>query len=197
MEFLTLPFEEIVKRLLDSSYDLECYRVLADYYPPQEKKLSIAKYEKSTKKERERELKELGKKCATQHKFKGHNWQEVVFDTVCRIQIPPKWFRYIFGHVYNEDELYPPVRRLLKRVYNEYKLVDTHDKRSKVGIRWADFTLVKEKFLGRYELVSVDAKVDRHSFEYFLNQADDFLRFSDYTLLALSLIHISEPTRPY
>lgn len=52
------------------------------------------------------------------------------------------------------------------------------------GIRFADFTLVKEKWRPlpwktKYRIISVDVKTKREAFEYFLNQANDFLTFSD------------------
>lgn len=96
--------------------------------------------------------------------------------------MPRKWFRIIFGHIDEERELYPPIRKFLKRELADYKIFDTYDQRSRAGIRWADFTLVKKRLIG-YELVSVDAKVALSAFGYFLDQADDFLRFSDHTSL--------------
>jgi len=183
LKFATIPFEEIMKRLFKSGYDSDCYRKLAEhYFPPQDRKLSVSKYEKSTKREKEDELIKLSKKCTELHMFKDFDWQEVIFETVCSIQMPRKWFRTIFGHVDEEKELYLPVRKFLKREFSDYEVLDTYNQRSKVGIRWADFTLVKKRLIG-YELVSVDVKVASSAFGYFLDQADDFLRFSDYTYL--------------
>jgi hypothetical protein len=183
LEFSIPPFEEIMKRLLKSGYDSYCFRTLAEqYYSPQEEKLVVANYEKSAKKEKEKELMKLSKKCSELPKFKGLEWQEVIFETICSIQMPRKWFKFIFGHVDDERELYSFIRKFLKREFPDYDVVDTYDRRSKAGIRWADFTLVKKRFIG-YELVSLDAKVAASAFSYFLNQADDFLRFSDYTYL--------------
>jgi len=177
-DFVGLSLDEILRRLLRSGYDLACYRELANhYFHREDASLKCKAYESLGKAERQKGLRALAGDVSHSTKFRGYSWEEVILEGVSEV-VPAKWFNIIFGHVNNEEELYPLVRRFLRHKYSHADVIDTFDHRSKVGVRYADFTVVGGGLLGK-SLLSVDVKVDVQAFDYFLNQASDFLAFSD------------------
>jgi len=181
--FASISFEDIMRRLFKSSYDVQCFQKLtAEYYPSHDAKLKINDYRKVNKEEKIKLLREISEECADLPKYSDFRWEDVMLTTICD-EVPDKWFRIIFGHVDKEEELYPDVRKYLKRKFDDYRVIDTSKTRSRVGIRYADFTLIKKHTFRGYELDSFDVKTRLGAFDYFLNQAHDFSRFSDYTSL--------------
>ncbi|MGB9659246.1 MAG: hypothetical protein ACPLY9_01790 [Nitrososphaerales archaeon] len=188
-KFLSIPFDQIMKRLFKSGWDTQCCHELAESYfgkSSHDVRLCLDKYKKSGKGQKVDEIKKISRKCTELPIYSNYDWQEVVFDIIARLDMPRKWFNYVFGHVNDEKELYDltAFKKFLKEEFKEYShKIPTYDKRSKIGIRYADFTFVKKFLLGRYEIFSVDVKVNHTAFDYYLNQAHDFLTFSDYTTL--------------
>ena len=188
-KFLSIPFDQIMKRLFKSGWDTQCCHELAESYfgkSSHDVRLCLDKYKKSGKGQKVDEIKKISRKCTELPIYSNYDWQEVVFDIIARLDMPRKWFNYVFGHVNDEKELYDltAFKKFLKEEFKEYShKIPTYDKRSNIGIRYADFTFVKKFLLGRYEIFSVDVKVNHTAFDYYLNQAHDFLTFSDYTTL--------------
>jgi len=181
-KFATLPFEEIIKRLLKSRHDLTCFKALADlYFRKQDATLRIREYEKSNKESKVKQLVALSERCTNLPKYEDYSYQDVMLSTIAAVA-PSKWFKNIFGHTDKENELYPSSKRFLKREFENYTIHETYHRRSRVGIRWSDFTLVRKGLTG-YELLSLDVKVRLGAFDYFFNQAHDFSYFSDRTFL--------------
>jgi hypothetical protein len=182
-KFASISFDDIIKRLLKSPYNAPCFQNLADqYYPSHDAKLKTNDYRKANKQQKTNLLQEIGEKCASLPKYKDYRREDVILMAIYDV-VPTKWFKTIFGHVEKEEQLYPNVKRFLKRNFSDYKVIETYDMRSRVGIRWPDFTLVKKRTLRGYQLISFDVKTRLGAFDYFLNQAHDFSRFSDYTSL--------------
>lgn len=190
--FAGLSLDEILGRLSKSGYDSACYRLLAKYhYPPQEVLLKSKEYERMGKSERVKRLRELAWSLRHSNRFRGDSLEEVILEGISEVDLPKKWFNTVFGHVNNEEKLYPLVRGFLKRKYYDRKVIETSDRRSRIGIRYADFTVVKKGFFAS-SIISVDVKVDVQAFDYSLNQASDFLGFSDevYLLCTPGLIFL-------
>jgi hypothetical protein len=180
MKFTILSLgDDILPRLFASGHDNEYFERMAELYNPRDAKLRVMNYRKARRSERERMITELSENCTTLPLFKGLNRDQVELDVLLNLSIPSTHFRKIFGHVGIERELYNDVRRFLKREFEGSEVVATYDKRSRVGIRYADFTVVKKKVLNRFDVFSFDVKVTPAAFESFLNQAHDFLAFSN------------------
>jgi hypothetical protein len=182
-KFASISFDDILKRLFKSSYDVQCFQKLADqYYPSHDARLKANDYRKANKEEHVKLLQDISEKCASLPKYADYRREDVILTTIYDV-VPDKWFRTIFGHLDKEEPLYADVKRYLKRKFSDYRVIDTSCKRSRVGIRYADFTLIKKRTLQGYELKSFDVKTRLGAFDHFLNQAHDFSKFSDYTSL--------------
>ena len=182
-KFASISFDDIMKRLFKSSYDAQCFQNLADqYYPSHDARLKANDYRKANKEEKIKLLRNISEKCASLPKYADCRREDVILTTIYDV-VPDKWFRTIFGHLDKEEQLYPDVKKYLKRKFSDYRVIDTSKTRSRVGIRYADFTLIKKHTLRGYELNSFDVKTRLGAFDYFLNQAHDFSKFSDYTSL--------------
>lgn len=180
MNFTILSLKDtILPRLFASGYDQEYFEKMAKIYNERDAILRIRRYEKAGRRERERMITDLAEECIGLPPFKGLNRDQVELDVLFGLSIPHAHFRDIFGHVDTERELYDHVRRFLKHEFEGSTVVQTYDKRSRVGIRYADFTVVKEKVFHRFDLFSCDVKVTPAAFGTFLNQANDFLAFSN------------------
>lgn len=182
-KFASISFNDIIKRLLKSPCDVLCFQSLADqFYPTHDAKLKTNDYKRANKQQKADLLQEIGEKCASLPKYKDYRREDVILTSIHKL-VPAKWFKSIFGHVDKEEQLYADVKRFLKKKFSDHKVIDTYDMRSRVGIRWADFTVIKKRALGGFQLMSFDVKTKLGAFDYFLNQAHDFSRFSDYTSL--------------
>jgi len=182
-DFVGLPLEDVLGRLSKSGYDLHCYQLLAKYYyPSQEIPLKMKEFDKM-KSEKPRRLRELAGALSRSSKFRGYTWEEVILESISDVDkevgIPKKWFNTILGHANNEKDLYPSVGRFLRQKHPHGKVIATYDRRSRIGIRYADFTVVERGFFGSSDISSVDVKVDAQAFDHFFNQASDFQTFSN------------------
>jgi hypothetical protein len=200
-EFTALPFSELLSRLLRSGYDFSCYRKMCeDLYSIEEAKLQLKEYDYTKKDAKAKSIERLAKKCAEElPKFRGdfghYNWEDAVIETVANEKIPSKWYSYIFGQVSDEKELYPSIMKFLKKNNQNELVYDTANVRSSL-VRFADFTVAKKGLFGM-KIISFDAKTKASSFEYFLNQARDFQRFSDLVYLVATPALILEAGRRY
>ena len=188
MEFATIPFEDIIKRLFNSNHDSRCFKKLAnDHLPQQEIRPAIKIYEELRGRQtREEHLKALAKACLRDSKYRDfQSFEEVILSSICTSGIPRRSFNGIFGHMEKETESYPTIEKLLKRDsdFQDCKVKDTSPLGRIDGVRYADFTIVKDKFLGGHEIYSVDAKFALGAFQTFLDQAHDFSLHSKYTWL--------------
>jgi hypothetical protein len=188
MEFATIPFQDIIKRLFNSNHDSQCFKKLAnDHLPQQEIRPATRMYEELRgRKAREEHLKTLGKACLRDSKYRDfQSYEEVVLNSICASGIPRKSFNDIFGHLEKETESYPIIEKLLKRDsdFLDCKVKDTSRLGRVDGVRYADFTIVKGKFWGGYGIYSVDVKFTPGAFQTFLDQAHDFSLQSRYTWL--------------
>lgn len=180
MKFTILSLEDdILPRLFASGCDNEYFKKMAELHNPRDSDLRVMNYRRARRPQRERMIRELSENCVSLPLFEGLNRDQVQLDVLLNLSIPPTHFRKILGHVKIESELYDAVRRFLKHEFEGSRVVETYDKRSRVGIRYADFTVVKKKVFNRFDLFSFDVKVTPAAFESFLNQAHDFLAFSN------------------
>ena len=119
LKFVSISFDDILKRLLKSRYDTLCFRNLADqYYPSHDVKLKTDEYGKVNKQQKTNLLQEIGEKCASLPKYKGYQCEDVILMAIYGV-VPDKWFKTIFGHVEKEEQLYPNVKRFLKRNFSD------------------------------------------------------------------------------
>jgi hypothetical protein len=182
-EFASLPYDSIASRMVKTHAEIDCFKELAgDYFDPANARLKTKEYERLKGDQKLKMLKKLAQNCADElPKFKDYKWEEVVLDALSTIKIPRKSFNTIFGHEDEEQTLYPSILRHLKETFNSYRVFDTSRVRSKF-VRFADFTAVKEGILSK-KILSFDAKTKPAAFDHFLNQANDFQRFSDQVFL--------------
>lgn len=186
MEFATIPFENIMKRLFKSKHDSECFMKLAnDHLPKQDIRPAIKKYEElRSGHAREEHLEALARACLRDSKYRDfQNLEEVILNSISDSRIPRRSFNQIFGHIEKETDSYPTMERLLKRDsdFQGSKVKDTSSWGRIGDVRYADFTSVKGKLLGGYQIYSVDVKFAPSAFQTFLDQAHDFSLFSSYT----------------
>jgi hypothetical protein len=187
--FMTLQFEDILKRLFKSGHDLKCYQKLAERYGKDEG-LNISNYKKARRKEGKIELLiRLSKNCTNLPKYEGYDYPEVILNAIYGTrEIPATRRKEIFGYDNDEKEVASLIRKALKRNERDYEVIDTSDLARRSGrlgakVRWADITLVKKTWRG-WELCSFEVKVNPSGYDYFLNQAQAISLFSDYTFLA-------------
>jgi hypothetical protein len=187
MIFATIPFEDIIKRLFDSNCDSKVFRRLAgDHLPEQEIRPTIRRYDELRgKQKKEEHLEALARACLRDSKYRDFQcFEEVILKSICS-EASRRAFNETFGHIENEREAYPTVEKLLKRDsdFEGCKVKDTSALGRIDGVRYADFTIIKQKLFSRYEIYSVDAKVAPSAFQTFLDQAHDFSLHSKYTWL--------------
>jgi hypothetical protein len=187
MMFATIPFEDIMKRLFDSNCDSKVFKKLAsDHLPEQEIRPAIRRYDELRgKQKKEEHLEALAKACLRDSKHRDFQcFEEVIMNSISS-EATRRSFNEIFGHIENERESYPTIEKLLKRDsdFEGCKVRDTSSLGRIDGVRYADFTIIKQKLFNRYEIYSVDAKVAPPAFQTFLDQAHDFSLHSKYTWL--------------
>jgi len=185
--FATIPFEDIKKRLFDSNCDSKVFRKLAsDHLPEQEIRPAIRRYDELRgKQKKEEHLEALAKACLRGPKYRDFQcFEEVILKRISS-EASRRSYNEIFGHIENERELYPTIEKLLKRDsdFEGCKVKDTSALGRIDGVRYADFTIIKQKHFNRYEIYSVDAKVAPTVFKTLLDQAHDFSLHSKYTWL--------------
>ena len=188
MEFATISFEDIMKRLFKSKHDSRCFKKLAnDHCRQQDIRPAIRKYEELRDRQtREEHLEALARACLRDSKYRDfQNFEEVILNSICTSDIPRRSFNEIFGHMEKETDSYLTMKKLLKRDpdFQSSKVKDTSSLGRIGEVRYADFTIVKEKRLGGHEIYSVDVKFTHDAFQTFLLQAHDFSLFSNYTWL--------------
>ena len=178
-EFASLQYEDIANRIAKLGVDADAYKALCEqYFPFAVARLKFKEYLKFKPDGKLRQLKSLAEHCSNKlPKFRKFEWEEVILDTLASIRLPRKKFDYIFGHEDEEKDLYPAILRFLKRKYRSEEVFDTSNVRSRF-VRFADFTIAKKGLLGT-KIISLDAKTKPSAFDHFLNQADDFQKFSD------------------
>ena len=196
-EFASLQFEDIASRITKLGVDADAYKALCEeYFPLAEAHLKFKEYLKFKQDGKLKQLKSLAEHCAGKlPKFKKFEWEEVVLDTLASIKLPRKKFDYIFGHEDEEKDLYPAILRFLKHRYKPEEVFDTSSVRSKF-VRFADFTIAKRGLIGT-KILSLDAKTKLAAFDHFLNQADDFQKFSDEVYLIATPGLILEAGKKY
>ena len=183
-EFASISYPEIERRLLKSSYDAKCYKSLCQTYFPTDNEVALAsrEYKGMKKQDRTKRIKDIAQKCTNNSIFKGLSWEQVVLETLTKVIPRGKWFDYIFGHKEAEEKTYHEIERLLKEKFGD-GVYNTAKKNGKL-VRFADFTLVKKNVLGHpSRIASFDVKTTASSFARFLDQAEDFQRFSYKTYL--------------
>jgi|GEM_PF-2051255 len=182
MSFDTILFDDFIKRIKENKLDLLCFKELAiNYYKEKDSQLEVKKYQELSNNEKEKSLLSLAKKCAEElPKYKNYDWKSVLLD-VCYRKSPNNKVMYIFGGFEEEKEIYPTIERFLKNEFKDFTLKNTTAKKSKIT-RLADFTALKKGLLGRL-IISFEVKVKPEAFDYFLNQADDIKKHSDYLYL--------------
>jgi hypothetical protein len=182
MSFDTILFDDFIKRIKENKLDLLCFKELAiNYYKEKDSQMKIKKYQELSNNDKEKSLQSLAKKCAEQlPKYKNYDWKSVLLD-VCYRKSPNNKKMYIFGGFKEEKEIYPTIERFLKNKFKDFTLKNTTAKKSKIT-RLADFTALKKGLLGLL-IISFEVKVKPEAFDYFLNQADDIKKHSDYLYL--------------
>ena len=171
--FASISKEEFLKRVFKSGYDSNCYQTLSnEYFPSEEAKLRIRKHQNLGKQSRQGELEILAEKCSELPKYRNYSPAEVIFETISKIQMASKWYNNIFGHVEDERDVYPSLKKSLRHEYGGDSVYDTSQVRSKL-VRFADFTVVKRPFFGGPTIYSFDVKTQASSFERFLSQTRD------------------------
>jgi hypothetical protein len=189
MEFATISFQDIMKRLFDSNNDSKCFKKLAnEYLPEQEIRLAIRRHEELRgRQKKEEDLEALARACLRDSKYRNFQCSEdVILNSILTSGVSRSSFNVIFGHMEKEKESYPTIARLLKRDadFKGREVKNTSALGRTDGVRYADFTVVKEKSLGRgFEIYSADVKVRPDAFKTFLDQAHECSLHSNYTWL--------------
>jgi hypothetical protein len=192
-----LQFEDIANRITKLGVDADAYKALcADYFSSADAHLKFKAYLKFKQNGKLKQLKSLAEQCAGKlPKFNKLGWEEVILDTLASIKLPRKKFNYVFGHADEEKTLYPAILRFLKSKYKSEEVFDTSNVRSKF-VRFADFTVAKRGLTGT-KILSLDAKTNPAAFDRFLNQADDFHKFSEEVYLIATPGLILEAGKKY
>ncbi len=137
-------------------------------------------YDRMTKAEKAAELMKASK-CLEKKRLdkygKHYDYEILCEHAVEALEDSPRIFNEVFGHVKDENKLYDPVRKYLKKEYSIEFQTD-HLKRES----WPDF-FAFDKGWGT-DLVAVDAKTQFNEYKRFLNQASNFMRYSDKVFLA-------------
>jgi len=187
MKFATIPFEDIMKRLLDSSCDSKVFSKLAkDHYPDRDIRPKTRGYDELQRRQKKEErLEALAEECLRDSKYREFQCFEEVILSRIYSEASRRSRNKIFGHLESEKKSYPTIEKLLKRDsdFEGCKVKNTSTWGRIDGVRYADFTVIKQKPFSRYEVYSVDAKVTPTPFQTFLDQAHDFSLHSDYTWL--------------
>lgn len=197
-EFATLTIPVLQERLFKSHLDLNPFkRMCVDYYPQDQAGLEAKEYERMNAKDRLNRIKKVATRCSDRvHKFKGYSWEQVFFESLAEATLPTKWFNYIFGHEADEEKTYLSVKKFLRGEFNSEEVHNTSRTKGGGLVRFADFTVVKKGILGS-KIVSLDVKTNPNSFGTFLDQADDFQKFSYKTYLIATPGLILEAGRKY
>ena len=184
-KYFGLDIDEIIKRLIDSSGDTVCYLNLLNVIQQGDKpKMELKKYNQLKKEDKIKALKNVCKRCSYQDKFRGWAPYAILIQSIWKdAGLPDSKVEKIFGHVDDEKDIYNDIIKFLRK-QNSFKnltVIDTHKKRGKQGIRFADITLFKKKSLlgklNRYVL-SVEVKAKNGAFDHLLSQLADASLFS-------------------
>jgi len=182
MEYAFIQVDDIVERLLVSDYDSIVYKSLLErFHSKDDAKIHLKEYNSSRRSSKTELLYQAAKhlKGKGLEKYRNYEAYDILCDEIAETVTVPKWFNRIFGHTDSEDNLYPHVRRYLKRQYE--RVFETFDMK---GEKWPDFFAIKKKMLGGVDLVAIEAKAKYNEYKRFLNQARSFLRYSDKVFLA-------------
>ena len=148
------------------------------YYDTANARLQLKEFGRLKGDSRLKSLKKLAEGCADElPKFKNFRCEEVVLATLTSLKIPRKRFNIILGHEDIEEALYPALMKRLRETFDSAEVFNTSHVRSSF-VRFADFSVLKRGIMGK-KILSFDAKTKPTAFDHFLNQAQDFKRFSD------------------
>ena len=184
-KYFGLDIDEIIIRLIDSSEDTVCYLNLLNVIQQGDKpKMELKKYNQLKKEDKIKALKNVCKRCSYQDKFRGWDPYAILIQSIWKdAGLPDSKVKKVFGHVDDEKDIYNDIIKFLRKQNNFKNLIviDTHNKRGKQGIRFADITLFKKKSLlgklSRYVL-SVEVKAKCGAFDHLLSQLADASTFS-------------------
>ncbi len=204
--YFGLEYDEIIKRLIDTKYDSECYNeIIKTYTLDEQADTETKKFEKGKDTTKIEMLKKALYKARASEKFLGWKEEAILIQIMRKvIDSHGNKFKKIFGHVSNEKDIYPQVNKFLKKKYpssDGFKVVETYNRKGKKGIRLADFTVYKGEvtkggigsFL-RYTLgskiISIEVKTLEGALERVMNQIADYSMFSDeiYVIVTPELI---------
>jgi len=124
-------------------------------------------------------------------KYEGYSWEFILIEHI-RLKFNQKWRDIIFGHTCVESDTYPILRRFLRTKYDE--VYSTYDKKRE---RWPDFFALKKNLFG-LKTIAIDSKVNYNELVRFLDQATEFLRYSNYVFQATTselILEIAEKAK--
>ena len=179
MKFASVDFNDFLSRIMKSGHDEEVYKILCnEYHQPADARLALKEYKSSSTSKRKDLMLGLAKNCTDGvRKYHGYSGEQVILEALLSADLPNKWVHHILGGVENEEETYSLVQKFLSKEYATAEVKNTSRSKSNIA-RLADFTVVKRGTFST-QIISVDVKSNESAFDYFLNQADDFSRFSD------------------
>jgi hypothetical protein len=114
MEFATIPFEDIMKRLFHSNHDSRCFKKLAsDHLPEQEIRPAFRKYgELRGRQTKGKHLEALAKACLRDSKYRDFEcFEEVILNSSIISDVPRRSFDEILGHMEKEKQSYPAIAK--------------------------------------------------------------------------------------
>ncbi len=174
-----MPFDTILSRIVESNQGEKIFKALCEiYYEKPDADLEVKEYKKSSGEKKRQLMHQVAQKCVDGvKKYSDFSWEEVIMQVTHDAGIPEKWMHIIFGGVSDEEEAYSTFEKYLRKEYNGWKIIDTSHTKGRVA-RYADFTAIKKGTFST-QIISFDVKANPSAFDYFLNQADDFSKFSD------------------
>jgi len=193
MTICFVEFDLMANRLLKSKYDRKVHQsILREAgFRPAEATAQLRQYERTRNSEEKLEmLRDVSKEVQSHgsQMYEDHSWEEILVQHVYRVANPSRTFNYIFGHVDNEDELYPILKRYLKK--EDYDVYETYSQRA--GGRWPDLFAVKSGRFRGLSTSSIDAKVHYSEFKRLHEQCATFARYSKYVFVATTVGMVAE-----